>query len=221
MKRIFVDFEMNPVDKKYGTERKVCGREIIEIGAVMLDEDFVEIDEFKLFIKPEYNSHIYSKYEELTGIKTGNVVGEDTFRKSYAKFIKWCGSDYEVYAWSNSDKSQIEKEMLLKGVEMDESYKYMFEHWIDFQKIFGEIVNSEQLISLENALNSCGILFSGRKHDALFDARNTSKLFIESKACDLSKCIETIREYISKETSVAETTLGELFDFTSLGLQLV
>lgn len=220
MKRIFVDFEMNPIDKKYSAERKMCGREIIEIGAVMLDENFVEIDEFKLFVKPEYNSQIYMKYEELTGIKTGNVAGADTFKKAYGEFIRWCGSDYEVYAWSNSDKSQVEKEMLLKGIELDEAYKYMFEHWIDFQKNFGEMVNSEQLISLENALNSCGIPFSGKKHDALFDARNTSKLFIESIISDLSKCMETIREYISEEKSVTNSTIGDLFDFSALGLQL-
>ena len=219
MKRIFVDFEMNPVNKKYDAERKVCGREIIEIGAVMLDENFTEIDEFKLYVKPEYNSGIYAKYAELTGIKTDDVAGADTFRKAYAEFLNWCGADYEVYAWSNSDKSQVEKEMLLKGVEMDESYKYMFEHWIDFQKIFGEIVNSEQLISLENALNSCGIPFSGKKHDALFDARNTSKLFIESRISDLSKCINIVREYISGGKPATKTTLGDLFDFSSLGLQ--
>lgn len=46
---------MNPVDKKYSTESKVCSREIIEIGTIMIGENFDEIDEFKLFVKPGYN----------------------------------------------------------------------------------------------------------------------------------------------------------------------
>ena len=47
MKHIFVDFEMHPIAKEFQNERKICPCEIIEFGAVMLDDDFIEISSFK------------------------------------------------------------------------------------------------------------------------------------------------------------------------------
>ena len=41
---VFVDFEMNMIDSEYKKEKKICKSEIIEIGAVKLDEDYNEID---------------------------------------------------------------------------------------------------------------------------------------------------------------------------------
>ena len=53
MKHIFVDFEMHPIAKEYKEEKVICQREIIEFGAVMLDESFKEITSFKAFVQPE------------------------------------------------------------------------------------------------------------------------------------------------------------------------
>lgn len=78
-----------------------------------------------------------------------------------------------------------------------------------------EVVDAKHLVSLENALNSCGILFSGEKHDT----RNTSLFYIESKLNDISKCIENIKKYMVNESQETTSTLGELFDFGALNLQ--
>lgn len=183
----------------------------------MLDENFKEISYFKRLVKPQFNSQIYKKWTELTGITTEMVRGADYFETAFKDFINWCGDmDYEIYAWSNSDRSQIIKEMKLKNFETTEACEYMLGHWMDFQKIYGEIVSEEKLISLENALCACGIPFSGRKHDALYDARNTSLLFAESRINDLAKLVKEVREaMIPKETG---TTLGDIFNFEQLGL---
>ena len=216
MRYIFVDFEMNPIEAIHKEDKKVCGSEIIEIGAVMLDENFKEISFFKKLVKPRYNSRIYKKWEVLTGITTEMVIGAAYFESVFADFIDWCGDDgYEIYAWSNCDRSHIVKEMKLKHFERTEACEYMLDHWMDFQKIYGEIVSVEKLISLESALSACGIPFSGRKHDALYDARNTSLLFVESKMNDLAKLVKEVRNTMrSKDEG---PTLGELFNFEKLG----
>ena len=54
MKYVVVDFEMNPLPKKMKQVREICQQEIIEIGAVMLDDDWQEIDAYKSLVKPEY-----------------------------------------------------------------------------------------------------------------------------------------------------------------------
>ena len=219
MKYIFVDFEMNPIAKEYRKQRMHCGREIIQIGAVMLDETFREISMFKSYVKPEFNTMIYKKFEELTGISTAQVATAGNFNQVMNNFLDWCGQDeYEIYAWSTSDKIQIEKEMYIKKLRPDTRMNYMFEHWLDFQKIFMEIVEEDKLISLEKALNACGIPFSGKQHDALYDARNTSRLFVESKRNDVSQCIKSIKK--AMECTEEKTTLGDMFNFAALGLQL-
>ena len=50
MKYVVVDLEMNWLASKYKIEREFCEREIIEIGAVVLDEKFQEIDKFKTYV---------------------------------------------------------------------------------------------------------------------------------------------------------------------------
>ena len=80
-----------------------------------------------------------------------------------------------------------------------------------------DMAKVDKLISLEKALNYCGISFSGRKHDALYDARNTSRLFVESRTSDLTKCMNFIRDYMTKEEE--KVTLGDMFNFAVFGLQ--
>ena len=42
MKYIVVDFEMNPVSRTYKEQKAICTNEIIQIGAVLLDENYQE-----------------------------------------------------------------------------------------------------------------------------------------------------------------------------------
>lgn len=64
MKYIVVDLEMNPIAKKYADKAAICKNEIIEIGAVLLDENFQEISSFMTYVRPEYNSEIVKKNRE-------------------------------------------------------------------------------------------------------------------------------------------------------------
>lgn len=47
-----MDFEMNQIDNSHPDELKICKNEIIEIGAVKLDDTYKEIDSFKTYVKP-------------------------------------------------------------------------------------------------------------------------------------------------------------------------
>lgn len=218
MKYIFVDFEMNPVDKKHKQVRKLCRNEIIEIGAVMLDENLWEKACYKAYVKPEYSTNIYKNIEALTGITDRVVAGADGFEKAMNSFTKWCGDeDYEIYAWSGSDKKQVEQELKAKNLEVSDALKYMLTHWVDFQQQFMELTTTEKKPSLEKALNACGISFEGRMHDAVYDARNTSLLYREAKTGNLPERIKEIMEKATPKHS--GITLGDLFDFSGFVLQ--
>ena len=213
MNYIVVDFEMNAIAGEYKEERKISRSEIIEIGAVAMDENLSVLDEFKTLVKPQYNDSIYKKYETLTGINTEMVSGAPIFETAYEMFVDWCesyGSEYEVYAWSENDYNQLVAEMKLKNYTREEK-KTPLEHWFDFQKEYTEKLGLERVMSLEKALDYAGISFEGHMHDALCDAKNTAELFAivrDEERCN--KVLKTVMEVLKPST--ANSTLGDLFD---------
>ena len=217
MNYIIVDLEMNPLAKKYKDERKICRSEIIEIGAVILDDKLNNIGEFKTLVRPQYNDTIYKMYEEMTGISTRMVCGAPAFAKAYSMFVSWCesyGSDYEIYAWSESDYNQVTSEMRLKNYDCGQG-AVVSGRWLDFQREYTNKLGLEQIMSLEKALNYAGVEYKGHMHDALCDARNTAELFKivrDEKSCNsiLKNVIDALKP------SNISSSLGELFDFSAL-----
>ena len=221
MNYVIVDFEMNPVAGEYKVERQICRTEIIEIGAVIMDESFMILGEFKTLVKPQYNDSIYKKYETLTGISTQMVYGAPTFATAFEMFVNWCesyGSDYEVYAWSENDYNQLTAEMELKQYSNVEKMRPL-EKWFDFQKEYTEKLGLERIMSLDKALNYAGIEFEGRMHDALCDAKNTAELFAivrNEERC--SVVLKTVMEVLKPKN--ISSTLGDMIDFSALMAQL-
>ncbi len=221
MKYIIVDLEMNPVAKEYEEEKKISKMETIEIGAVIMDESFLVLGEFKTLVKPMYNSEIYKKYETLTGISTQMVSGAPNFSVAYEMFADWCnsyGEEYEVYAWSENDYNQIVAEMKQKHYDNLEK-KVILTHWYDFQKEYTEKLGLERALSLDKALFYAGITYEGRRHDALDDAKNTAELFAivrNEERC--SVVLKTVMEVLKPKN--VNNTLGDMFDFSALMAQL-
>lgn len=217
MNYVIVDFEMNAIANQYKEERAICNLEIIEIGAVILDEQFLVMGEFKTLVKPQYNDTISKRYESLTGISIQMLYDSPTFATAYEMFVNWCemyGKDYEVYAWSDSDYNQLVAEMKLKNYEKKENMSQL-ERWYDFQKEYTQTLGLERALSLENALYYAGVNPVGRMHDALYDAKNTAELFAIVR--DSARCEEVLKGVIDvlKPTEI-KSSLGEMFDFSAL-----
>lgn len=210
MKHIVVDLEMNNIRRR-SEARKICTNEIIEIGASMLDENLWEIGKFQIYVKPEYNDVIVPKISKLTGITNEMVANAPTFSVAFKQFTDWClniKDDVMIYAWSNTDHSQVMKEIQLKQYKLSEEEHKLMEHgWTDFQNEFDIHLGFERQISLKLALDMAGIDFNGRQHDALDDARNTAKLLRVFKDEELFD--QTLRkiEEVMKPSSL-ENTLG-------------
>ena len=217
MNYVIVDFEMNAIANQYKEERATCTMEIIEIGAVILDEQFLVMGEFKTLVKPQYNDTISKKYETLTGISTQMVCDSPTFATAYEMFVKWCemyGKDYEVYAWSDSDYHQLVAEMKLKNYNNSEMMRPL-ERWYDFQQEYSQTLGLERALSLENAIYYAGINPVGRMHDALYDAKNTAELFaIVRDGIRREEVLKVVMEALRPKE--LKSSLGDLFDFGAL-----
>lgn len=162
--------------------------EIIEIGAVKLDDHFHPIDEYRVFVTPKYYQKMHNDVAELTGIHDRDLVEKGIpFPDAYAQFINWCGKDYAFMTWSMSDMPILIDNMIIHELDISD-----LPECYDIQRIFSrEIMRGETRYSLETALallKEQGDI----SHDALHDARNTARV------CDHLDLDQYLGEYTSK-----------------------
>ncbi len=79
--------------------------EIIEIGAVKLDEKLNIVDTFKQLIKPKLSKKLSGRFKNLTHITTEEINSYGIpFDVAISDFARWSGGNESVFmSWSNSD----------------------------------------------------------------------------------------------------------------------
>lgn len=174
MHYVIFDLEWNqPADASVTvTEPVYLPGEIIEIGAVKLNEQFHPIDELRILIAPRYYKKMHRRIATLTGIHDRDLIEKGlSFPEAYTQFSAWCGDEYAYMTWSMSDIPVLIDNLLLHGIDVS-SLPVCY----DLQRIFDrEIMRGHTRYSLESAL---AILKEEGEtaHDALHDARNTAKV---------------------------------------------
>ncbi len=100
MKYIIIDLEWNGNQTADG-----YFNEIIEIGAVSLDENMNVTGEFQHLIKPKVTKKLKGRIKELTHITNDDVKNAEGFISVYDKFKAWIGTDDDncLMSWGNSD----------------------------------------------------------------------------------------------------------------------
>lgn len=176
---VFVDFEMNQIDNSHQDVLKICKNEIIEIGAVKLNDTYQEIDSFKTYVRPVITP-VMDRITKLTGITNEMVDSAPEFAEAAGRFIEWCMDADVIYAWSENDLRQFNRERKLKKYN-NPSVQKVVGKWKDFQKEFARLLGTKRRIALSDAVFYLGEDFQGEEHDALWDARNTAEVFILSK----------------------------------------
>lgn len=218
MRYVVVDLEMNKLDNQYTEEKKICNQEIIEIGAVMLDNGHQEISRFKTYVKPQYSEKIRDVITKLTGITTKMVKDAPVFEEAVKQFFGWCFSydgECQVQAWSDSDLHQILAEIALKHYVINKKEQELIDNWMDFQNEYIVKLGLERVVSLEKALKYAGIEFQGKQHDALDDAKNTADLFKIIRDSSLfEEHLHIVKEALEIKPMV--NTLGSMFDFAKI-----
>lgn len=209
MKYVVLDLEMCKVPK--GNRHNFRhSRETIQIGAVLLDEQYEIIDKFSTYVQPEFGA-IDSYIGNLTGIGKRDVKDAPLMAAALKTFIDWMpAEELRCVSWSDSDKTQIEHEAEAKNIAIDRLPE-LLENWIDCQKMFGDKMHTGAAYSLEEALIASDIYQEGRAHDGLTDAYNTALLF---QKISINPDFELNEVYKSaKEENVEHLgfSMGELF----------
>ena len=195
-------------DARKGREHQ--GSEIIQFGAVKLNDSYETVSEFSLYVKPE-NIRIEEDIATLTGITNEMVADAPAYAEALGRFLDWVGEEEtRVYSWSLTDYHQLHHESERKGL-LDERVQRLLDSWVDFQEVFGKELGISHSLKLEYALKAANIDFEGKAHDGLTDARNTAHLFVLSKdRAQFEKAIAVIAEMFRPKKGLS-TSLGAFF----------
>lgn len=168
--------------------------EVIEIGAVMLDEELNEISRFDEFVKPTIHPILSPFCNTLTSITQEQVENSRTFALVLADFHDWVGcgewdgvplNSLCLLSWGEYDKNQLKKEMNRKTQEVESVPDW---HWQSFINIldkrhislkhrYMEKFNIKKGAGVKSTLKRLGMEFEGTHHRGIDDAINIARIF--------------------------------------------
>lgn len=179
MNHIMIDLEMNKIEKRIRGEYKLSS-ELIEIGAVKMDDLFQETDRYQTYVMPDYGK-MDARITQLTGITDDKLVGAPSFSEAMDAFTAWIGSEKaQFYSWSMSDIRQFQAEAAFKDYN-GKIIRRMEKNWNDFQEEYSRLLGIEKKIQLKQAVGAADYEFKGAQHTALADAVNTAEILRLSK----------------------------------------
>ena len=137
MNYLVIDLEMCNVPRDYRSRSYKYANETIQIGAVLLDEEFKRIGTLSQYVHPEHGV-IDPFIQNLTGIRNSQVKKAPRIEEALLHMIDWIGDrEYKVYAWSGSDRAQLLHEIKAKKICDERILDFVCEaRWIDYQDVF-------------------------------------------------------------------------------------
>ena len=173
MHYIIFDMEWNQAfsAEKMVKHPVVLRGEIIQIGAVKLNEQKEVTDTCNLIIKPKFYKKMHWSVSKLTHIKTADLKNGSSFAEAILMFQKFIGDDSVLCTWGPDDMGMLWDNLRVHGISAEwlpKSY--------DLQMIYDmEIAKINRQAALEEAMEFLNeeILPS---HDALNDALNTARV---------------------------------------------
>ncbi len=183
MNYIVLDLEWNQGARK----KESCDIptfEIIEIGAVKLNECFQIVDRYQSLIKPQIYNVMHKFTAEIVNLEMKDLKSGRGFQEVAEEFLEWCGEDYIFCIWGVQDLTELQKNMDYYQM-MPLSKKPM--KYYDVQKLYslecedGKSRNSLSYVVEEEQLLEEEVEF----HRAFGDAYYTAKILQKIQNKDL------------------------------------
>ncbi|MCR4691898.1 MAG: exonuclease domain-containing protein [Lachnospiraceae bacterium] len=188
MNYIVFDLEWNQgkLGKKDRHHQKIPF-EIIEIGAVKLNEKKEITDKFDQLVKPQIYKDMPHMIEKMLHVDMQELAKGNYFQKVCNDFLKWTESDSIFCTWGNQDLIELQRNM--EYFEMGTLAKEPFEY-LDVQKLFSiAYEDGKSRRNLEYAIDFLKIEKDVPFHRAYADAYYTTKV--------LQRIDSDIEEYCS------------------------
>lgn len=155
MNYIVLDLEWDSV--YYTTEHRFINQ-ILQIGAVKLNESFELIDSFDVTVCSALSKRVTGRFSTLTGITSEKMRAGIPFEEAVLRYNRWAGEDTVTLTWSTSDLFAIYENQCL----LPKNIRFHMEKYVDIQKyIQNELslrgMGSKNQISLSHAAELFGI----------------------------------------------------------------
>lgn len=171
MKYIIVDLEATCWER-----RDKMPNEIIEIGAVCINEEKQLIGEFSKFVKPSVHAILSDFCTELTSITQEQVDNARLFPVVLEEFQNWIlsfGDEYILCSWGFYDRVQFKNDCELHGLD-----PAWLEAHISLKHQYAKIRQTRSM-GMKNALKKEKIVLEGTHHRGIDDSKNIAKIFLK------------------------------------------
>jgi inhibitor of KinA sporulation pathway (predicted exonuclease) len=187
-----------------------CPFEIIQIGAVKLDDNLHTVSTLNRLIKPKIYTVINPFVKEITSITEESLEMAKPFYEIYKEFIEFIKEDVSILCvWGMSDMKELFRNVIF--FQLDTSL--VPKKYINIQRFTSKYLNCQvgTNIGLSKAVELFNIPSKNQFHDALNDAYYTSEVFkkifneeIKPEIYDLDKQIKQNRTTNKKQ--ITDTT---------------
>ncbi len=205
MTYIVLDLEWNQayLQKALAVQKRIgchLRGEVIQIGAVKLDDRFRIAGSYSLIVRPRFFPQMHRHVARLTGISQEMVNNGAPLPEAIERFHRFCGDDAVFLTWGPDDIPLLKDNLWAHRISAG---------WLnrvyDLQRIFNrqtDGINRQR--SLEYAMEHFSLPQNLPAHDALNDAYFTARV---AQKLDIAR---GIREYaVGHNDALQDITYGE------------
>lgn len=172
MNYIVLDLEWNQCPTGKANEVKGLPFEIIEIGAVRLDESRAVTGQFREVVKPQIYRTLHFKTKEIVALRSIDFECARTFPEIIEDFLAWCGEDSMFCTWGPADLTELQRNLSYYDIPSPFPFPLLY---FDIQKIFSIVYEDRKSRrSLEYAVDFLHLEKNIPFHSALSDALYTA-----------------------------------------------
>ena len=172
MSIVVLDLEWNQGNQTKERQDPGMPFEVIEIGAVRLNDQLEHEADYSRLIRPTCYTTMHFITGKLLHISMEDLRGEEPFPVVLRDFLAWCGKDPLFCTWGPLDLTELQRNMRWHGLAPLADGPLPF---LDAQKLFSiAFQDSHERISLEHAVDQCGIRKEIPFHRAHDDAWYTA-----------------------------------------------
>lgn len=173
MKYIVFDLEWNQPEDGKSSEERELQFEIIEIGAVKLNEKKEIVSKFQTLIRPQVYEQINWRIRKMLDLKPGELNKGKDFPDAAKAFLEWSGKDALYCTWGGQDLTELQRNMAYYGMEplSERPIRYL-----NVQKLYSAQTGDWSQMALANAIEKEKIVKDVPFHRAYSDAYYTTKI---------------------------------------------
>lgn len=149
--------------------------EIIEIGAVRLNDAMEEMDSFRCLVTPQVYPKLHEKIWEVTHLEEKVLREEgENFEAAIGKFLAWCKEEPVFFTWGSMDLTELQRNMAFYKISNPFPKPFLY---YDVQKLYSLLYgDGKERQSLDTAVLEQGLEEDRPFHRAMDDAHYTGRI---------------------------------------------